>query len=213
MLLASLSCWIIFTLPLGFIQPPTTSCMVLRNGSVYLAVFNPQQRIVKRSVNLDEFYHRNDDECLEVAENVVFERLRKDNVDDGLESARRSRSRKNRDGSMDNVAENVKDNNRFRRETPTTEESPVEDLKYKQLVFEDNTNNPEAKTIDFETLQRRNRPADVLEYKRFLNVSSLVRSRSVFSFPFKNFDRSHSRINPWTTESRRRRRTRGPSPE
>ncbi|XP_076165616.1 major facilitator superfamily domain-containing protein 6 jef isoform X2 [Ptiloglossa arizonensis] len=196
MLLASLSCWIIFTLPLGFIQPPTTSCMVLRNGSVYLAVFNPQQRIVKRSVNLDEFYHRNDDECLEVAENVVFERLRKDNVDDGLESARRSRSRKNRDGSMDNVAENVKDNNRFRRETPTTEESPVEDLKYKQLVFEDNTNNPEAKTIDFETLQRRNRPADVLEYKRFLNNQPLDDGKP----PKKAYTRSKPRVKPPPTK-------------
>lgn len=108
---------------------------------------------------------------MEVAENVVFERLRKDADLDPL-TALRSQTRKEHESSKGNY----ESKDRFRRETRqgsiTTEDSPVEDLKYKQLVFEEN--DPEAKTIDFETLQRKNRPADVLEYKRFLNVSFLL---------------------------------------
>ena len=183
MLLASLSCWIIFTLPLAFMQPPATSCVVLRNNTVYLESPNPKTRIVKRSTNFDEFYHRGDNDCLEVAANVVFERLRKN--DDTIDSLNRLRLQPNKTSSTSNVRRNDRNsihkktedlnNNRIRREASTestsTEESPIEDLKYKQLVFEENANDPEAKTIDFETLQRRNRPADVLEYKRFLNVS------------------------------------------
>ncbi|KZC12453.1 Major facilitator superfamily domain-containing protein 6 [Dufourea novaeangliae] len=133
-LLASLSCWIIFTLPLGFIQPPVTSCIVLRNNTIYLEAASPDQRIVKRSVKLDEFYHQNDDECLEVADNVVFERLRKD--EDTLEPAIRQRLRKisgRTKNNMNHRENNDYPSNRVRREAPTTEESPVEDLKYKQL--------------------------------------------------------------------------------
>ncbi|XP_076678331.1 major facilitator superfamily domain-containing protein 6 jef isoform X3 [Andrena cerasifolii] len=184
-LLASLSCWIIFTLPLGFIQPPATSCMVLRNKTLYLEASSPQQRIVKRSASMDDFYHRNDDDCLEVAANVVFERLRKDE-----------------DTSTNNVQQNARDssekenydhnNNRVRREVSTTEENPVEDLKYKQLVFEDDADDPEAKTIDFETLQRKNRPADVLEYKRFLNNQPLDDGKP----PKKANTHSKTRVKP-----------------
>lgn len=36
MLLLSLSAWIIFTLPLGFIQPPPTGCLERQNNSVIL---------------------------------------------------------------------------------------------------------------------------------------------------------------------------------
>ncbi|KAL0269369.1 UNVERIFIED_CONTAM: hypothetical protein PYX00_007127 [Menopon gallinae] len=36
LLLTSLGCWIIFTLPLGFIQPPATSCMERRNNTEYM---------------------------------------------------------------------------------------------------------------------------------------------------------------------------------
>ncbi|OAD54077.1 Major facilitator superfamily domain-containing protein 6 [Eufriesea mexicana] len=171
--IASLSCWIIFTLPLAFMQPPATSCMVVRNSTVYLEAPNPKTRIVKRSTSLEDFYHQNDEECLEIADNVVFERLRKDSKLDPLIAPRLHR---NKGPPVKNVQKNYSlDNNRVRRNTEevatTTEESPVEDLKYKQLVFEEN--NPEAKTIDFETLQRKNRPADVLEYKRFLNNQPL----------------------------------------
>ncbi|XP_076651289.1 major facilitator superfamily domain-containing protein 6 jef isoform X2 [Halictus rubicundus] len=179
-LLASLSCWIIFTLPLGFIQPPATSCMVMRNNTVYLEASNPERRIVKRSLNHEELYHT-DEDCLEVAENVVFERLRKEDDTPALLIRQRSRLRSKQAPPVGQTVpdhnNNQHDNNRVRREVLTTEESPVEDLKYKQLVFEDSETHPEAKTIDFETLQRRNRPADVLEYKRFLNNQPLEDGR------------------------------------
>ncbi|XP_033341634.1 major facilitator superfamily domain-containing protein 6 jef isoform X1 [Megalopta genalis] len=172
-LLASLSCWIIFTLPLGFIQPPPTSCMVPKNNSSYLEASNPDRRIVKRSVSSEGLYHPANDDCLEVAENVVFERLRK-NEDVPVQTIRR-RSRMNPRPvqTIPDQNNNQHESNRIRREVLTTEDSPVEDLKYKQLVFEDTEANSEAKTIDFETLQRRNRPADILEYKRFLNNQPL----------------------------------------
>ncbi|XP_076632024.1 major facilitator superfamily domain-containing protein 6 jef isoform X2 [Colletes latitarsis] len=193
-LLASLFCWIIFTLPLGFIQPPATSCLVLRNNTVYLKASSPEEWIVKRSVNLAQFYRRSDDDDdddakrLEASGNVAIERLRK-NDDAALEPATRlMRSRRK-----------IKDafsGNRVRREAVSTEESPVEDLKYKQLVFEDNVNNPEAKTVDFETLQRRNRPADVLEYKRFLNNQPLDDERP----PKKAYAHTKPRVKPPPTK-------------
>ncbi|XP_076242019.1 major facilitator superfamily domain-containing protein 6 jef isoform X2 [Calliopsis andreniformis] len=181
-LLASLSCWIIFTLPLGFIQPPATSCMVLRNNTVYLEASGPEQRIVKRSVDLEDYYHQHDDSCLEVAANVVFERLRK-----GDQSTLIIRTQKDRSHEGENYDLN---NNRVRREVSTTEENPVEDLKYKQLVFEDTSSDPEAKTIDFETLQRKNRPADILEYKRFLNNQPLDDGKP----PKKAYTHSKTRV-------------------
>ncbi|XP_023247454.1 major facilitator superfamily domain-containing protein 6 isoform X2 [Copidosoma floridanum] len=52
LLLASLSCWIIFTLPLGFIQPPATSCMLYENHTYYLYIPDSDQKIVKRSVSI-----------------------------------------------------------------------------------------------------------------------------------------------------------------
>lgn len=192
--IASLSCWIIFTLPLAFMQPPATSCMVVRNSTVYLEAPNPKTRIAKRSISLEDFYHQNDEECLEIADNVVFERLRKDSKLDPLVAPRLHR---NKGPPVKNAQKNYSlDNNRVRRDTEevatTTEDSPVEDLKYKQLVFEEN--NPEAKTIDFETLQRKNRPADVLEYKRFLNVSFLP---SLLRLSLSN---SISRLHPFQNQ-------------
>ncbi|XP_031777363.1 major facilitator superfamily domain-containing protein 6 isoform X2 [Nasonia vitripennis] len=50
-LLASLSCWIIFTLPLGFIQPPATSCMLYKNHTNYLYIPDADQKMVKRSLD------------------------------------------------------------------------------------------------------------------------------------------------------------------
>ena len=110
----------------------------------------------------------------EIADNVVFEMLRKSKKINLLAALNLLMDK----DKTKNVYEfYYPDNHRIRRETQegtstSTEESLVEDLKYKQLVFEEN--DPEAKTIDFETLQRKNRPADVLEYKRFLNVSSVL---------------------------------------
>lgn len=54
LLLASLSCWIIFTLPLGFIQPPATSCMIYKNYTSYLYIPDSGREIVKRSAIFDE---------------------------------------------------------------------------------------------------------------------------------------------------------------
>jgi len=48
LLLASLSCWIIFTLPLGFIQPPATSCLVKKNYTEYVLETPKVPRILKR---------------------------------------------------------------------------------------------------------------------------------------------------------------------
>uniref|UniRef100_A0A1B0DI68 Major facilitator superfamily associated domain-containing protein n=2 Tax=Phlebotomus papatasi TaxID=29031 RepID=A0A1B0DI68_PHLPP len=50
LLLASLSCWILFTLPLGFIQPPATSCLERRNASDYELKVPQVPRILKRSI-------------------------------------------------------------------------------------------------------------------------------------------------------------------
>ncbi|XP_076295280.1 major facilitator superfamily domain-containing protein 6 jef isoform X2 [Lasioglossum baleicum] len=198
-LLASLSCWIIFTLPLGFIQPPATSCMVMRNNTVYLEASNPERRIVKRSLNQKELY-QTDEDCLEVADNVVFERLRKADDTPALLIRQRARLRSKQAPTVGQTIpdhnNNEHDNNRVRREVLTTEDSPVEDLKYKQLVFEDTETNPEAKTIDFETLQRRNRPADVLEYKRFLNNQPLEDGRP----PKKAYTHTKVRAKPPPTK-------------
>ncbi|XP_067012148.2 major facilitator superfamily domain-containing protein 6 [Anabrus simplex] len=49
LLLASLSAWIIFTLPLGFIQPPATSCLLEKNFTYVLREpDNAQANFVKR---------------------------------------------------------------------------------------------------------------------------------------------------------------------
>lgn len=54
-MLASLSAWIVFTLPLGFIQPPAEKCIVRYNDSYYRLETPHTPRILKRSVdNLPE---------------------------------------------------------------------------------------------------------------------------------------------------------------
>uniref|UniRef100_A0A6B2EE17 Putative transporter n=1 Tax=Phlebotomus kandelakii TaxID=1109342 RepID=A0A6B2EE17_9DIPT len=50
LLLASLSCWILFTLPLGFIQPPAMSCLEKRNETDYELKIPQVPRILKRSI-------------------------------------------------------------------------------------------------------------------------------------------------------------------
>lgn len=50
LLLVSLSCWIIFTLPLGFIQPPPTSCLVKKNHTEYILETPKVPRIIKREL-------------------------------------------------------------------------------------------------------------------------------------------------------------------
>lgn len=53
LLLASLSCWILFTLPLGFIQPPATSCLVIKNES-YVIRQVEQHTLSKRDTSFQE---------------------------------------------------------------------------------------------------------------------------------------------------------------
>lgn len=186
-LLASLSCWIIFTLPLGFIQPPATSCMVKENSTSFLKASSPGQKIVKRSIDLDECYHApTEDEYLEVAANVVFERLRRSTDDNEIDGQPNSdvieqnevKKYNNFDDNNNGEARKVYDleNNRVRKRRAASNEENTSsgDLRYEQLVFEDDTSDPNAKIIDFEALQRKNRPADVLEYKRFLKVSNVA---------------------------------------
>nr|CAD7444234.1 unnamed protein product [Timema bartmani] len=49
LLLASLSAWIIFTLPLGFIQPPATSCLIKKNYTDYVLGTPQVKPLLKRS--------------------------------------------------------------------------------------------------------------------------------------------------------------------
>lgn len=114
-------------------------------------------------MDLDDFYQpqESDDEDLEVAANVVFGRLRRstDYSDQGYDLAGNKVSSRRMKHRLET--------NRVRRQADTT------DLKYKQFVPEDEIeDDPAAKTIDFGTIAQANRPADVLEYKRFLKVIS-----------------------------------------
>ncbi|XP_058062067.1 major facilitator superfamily domain-containing protein 6 [Anopheles bellator] len=51
LLLASLGAWIIFTLPLGFIQPPATSCIERKNATDFELRTPQVPRILKRSID------------------------------------------------------------------------------------------------------------------------------------------------------------------
>lgn len=49
LLLGSIGCWLIFTLPIGFIQPAPTSCLVMRNDTYFeLKVPQAPRRMNKR---------------------------------------------------------------------------------------------------------------------------------------------------------------------
>ncbi|XP_024886144.1 major facilitator superfamily domain-containing protein 6 isoform X1 [Temnothorax curvispinosus] len=199
LLLASLSCWIIFTLPLGFIQPPPTSCVVSNDSSYYLEASNKEQRIVKRSTNLDELYYpKNKEEYLEVASNVVFERLRRSTDDNEiLDYMKKPKEfgfydiERNDVIDFDNDGSTMYDlrNNRVRRQTSVTDKGDVENLGYKSLS---ESNVDDAGGIDFETLQRKNRPADVSEYKRFM-MNEPMTDRTV---PKKAYVRTKTRVKP-----------------
>ncbi|XP_018313683.1 major facilitator superfamily domain-containing protein 6 isoform X1 [Mycetomoellerius zeteki] len=206
LLLASLSCWIIFTLPLGFIQPPPTSCMVSTNDTPYLEASNREQRIVKRSTDLNELYYpENKEEYLEVASNVVFERLRRSTDDNEVLDYKKKPNSKEFSviGSYDIEKNGVRKfdkgdyiiydlrNNRVRRQTSLTDKDDAGNLRYK-LLSESNVDNADAMGIDLETLQKKNRPADVLEYKRFMK-NEPVAERTV---PKKAYVRTKTRVKP-----------------
>ncbi|CAD6214072.1 GSCOCG00011121001-RA-CDS [Cotesia congregata] len=182
-LLASLACWIIFTLPLGFAQPPATSCIVEKNGTWRLEVPEVPGRS-KRSVDNKDYHqennHDNEEENLEVAANVVFERLRRSADDDKVIKKLHTRSNRMRRDS--NAASST-----------TSGSGDNTNLKYKQFVPQDAPeNDPMAKEIDFRVIAKQNRPADVLEYKRFLKNEPLDESRP----PKKAHTRSKTRSKP-----------------
>lgn len=56
LLLASLACWIIFTVPLGSIQPPPTSCMEVKNNTPLLTPpqIDDGRVISKRSIRVED---------------------------------------------------------------------------------------------------------------------------------------------------------------
>ncbi|CAG9824009.1 unnamed protein product, partial [Phaedon cochleariae] len=53
LLLASIACWIVFTVPLGSIQPPPSACMVMRNNSAVLTTPKLGVRPVRRAIDGD----------------------------------------------------------------------------------------------------------------------------------------------------------------
>ncbi|XP_052127083.1 major facilitator superfamily domain-containing protein 6 isoform X1 [Frankliniella occidentalis] len=62
LLLCSLSCWIIFTLPLGFIQPPVTSCLKQKNVTEWVLTVPESPRMLKREAPLSLFLLEEADE-------------------------------------------------------------------------------------------------------------------------------------------------------
>ncbi|KAG8224718.1 hypothetical protein J437_LFUL004888, partial [Ladona fulva] len=66
LLLASLSCWILFTVPLGFIQPPATSCILRHNHTEYVlrtpGSEDGTRYLRKRSIPDNEGIEEEDDE-------------------------------------------------------------------------------------------------------------------------------------------------------
>lgn len=158
--------------------------MVRTNDTYYLEASNREQRIVKRSTDLDELYYpENKEEYLEVASNVVFERLRRSTDDNEiLDYINKPSSLKETNlfeppfdivknditsfDNSDSIAYDL-ENNRVKRQTSFTNKNNIENLRY--LIHEDNVD-LDSKTINLESLEKKNRPADVLEYKRFMKV-------------------------------------------
>lgn len=148
---------------------------------------------MKRSTDLDELYYpENKDEYLEVASNVVFERLRRSTDDNGvLHHTKKpnplkkvilyktSHIRKNGVKSFDgSIARDLK-SDRVRRQAPVTDETNTEGLTHKLEI--DDSVDAYAKTIDMEALQKQNRPADILEYKQFLKVHTHLFTLRVYN--------------------------------
>ncbi|XP_050543100.1 major facilitator superfamily domain-containing protein 6 isoform X2 [Daktulosphaira vitifoliae] len=78
LLLASLSCWIIFTLPLNFTDPPPTKCLVKVNQTTYMLETPNSQKIYKRDLSavslfLNESYSNeyNDTEMADLSLPVI----------------------------------------------------------------------------------------------------------------------------------------------
>ena len=155
--------------------------MSRRNNTNWLDIPDSGQRI-KRSADPNEYYQSSrseDGEYLEVAANVVFERLRR-STDDNEIYDKTGKLMTDSRATYDLVGNEVVrsdidyysayETNRVRRQAPASADESSRDLNYKQLVFDE----PTAQTVDFHSIAKQNRPADVLEYKRFLKVSFLM---------------------------------------
>lgn len=121
-----------------------------------------ESRIGKRSVDMQSYYRPDDDITdLETADNVVFQRISRD-VDYNFENNEVDEDR----GTYD------LETNRVKRDAPLeVKDAAMEDLDYKQFIENSEIQDPTAQVVDLKSLERKNRPADVLEYKRFLKVS------------------------------------------
>lgn len=54
LLLASIGCWIFFTLPIGFIQPAATSCLEMKNDTFYELQTPKAPRRLKREATMEQ---------------------------------------------------------------------------------------------------------------------------------------------------------------
>lgn len=61
LLLASLAAWILFTVPLGSLQPPATSCMEIKNNTAILKAPEIATRIINKRNALPEMYQMESD--------------------------------------------------------------------------------------------------------------------------------------------------------
>lgn len=130
-LMGSLSCWIIFTLPLGFIQPPATSCMLYKNHTYLLNIPASDQTRTKRSALLGE-------RLLPGAPGV-------DRPGDALKILH--------DGIRENIQKRTP--HLSKRQAPNREAGTAQHA---------------SDALDLDELSKMNRPADILEYKKFLKV-------------------------------------------
>lgn len=165
-LLASLSCWIIFTLPLGFIQPPATSCMIYKNHSRYLYIPDSDQKIVKRSANLEK------------------EKIALTNIAD-LKDSSHPMSSKHPDSSQTFDVQIPQEYRYIDRELGYNirrKRREIGDV----LKTYNRTENVDNGRMNLEEFSKHNRPADMLQYKKFLKVR---RYNSLY-----NCKKKHSKI-------------------
>lgn len=66
MLLCSVSAWIVFTLAIGFVQPPATSCVVF-NGTHHILKEAYATSVKKRSIDMEDFPMESNENLLKIA--------------------------------------------------------------------------------------------------------------------------------------------------
>lgn len=137
--------------------------MVWRNNSYWLDDAGQPVTRIKRSIDNNQFYEAindEDDGDLEVAANVVFERMRRSTDDNDIDDSSHIYNK------HENRIFKIQRSNRIQRQTQQNSDD-VDDPYSKQ---NDDQTDSSAKDIDFRSIAKSNRPADVLEYKRFLKV-------------------------------------------